>query len=318
MPTRWTMSWRWCAPQATGIGLTLLPTLYMRSGFGAAGLRDDQRRFAGTPASVLRWPNPSMHCACRVSTPAWRCIRCAPWTRARWPRQPRPQRRRAGRCTSTLPSRCRRSTTAWRTTGQRPIEWLLDHASLDARWNLVHATHTTPQEMQGLRAAAASVVICPSTEANLGDGVFDYPGWAGQGGCWSIGSDSHVTRRATEELRLLEYSQRLTRRQRNIAAQAGGGGSSAAWLLQGALHGGSAAAGQPLGGLRAGQRADFCVLEAQAPSLAGMAPVHVLDAVVFSSPDAGVAAVHVAGLAGAALHARTQSAFASAMQALWA
>ncbi|MCA0212480.1 MAG: formimidoylglutamate deiminase [Proteobacteria bacterium] len=306
------------AAQATGIGLTLLPTLYMRSGFGAAGLRDDQRRFAGTPASVLRMAESinalrlprinagiALHSLRAVDPGALAEVAQAAKA-AGWPVH------------IHIAEQVQEVNDCLAHHGQRPIEWLLDHASLDARWNLVHATHTTPQELQGLRAAAASVVICPSTEANLGDGVFDYPGWAGQGGCWSIGSDSHVTRRATEELRLLEYSQRLTRRQRNIAAQAGGGGSSAAWLLQGALHGGSAAAGQPLGGLRAGQRADFCVLEAQAPSLAGMAPVHVLDAVVFSSPDAGVAAVHVAGLAGAALHARTQSAFASAMQALWA
>jgi len=201
--------------------------------------------------------------------------------------------------------------------GQRPIEWLLNHAPVDARWNLVHATHTTPQELQGLHAAGASVVICPSTEANLGDGVFDYAGWAGQGGRWSIGSDSHVTRRATEELRLLEYSQRLTRRQRNIAAQAGGGGSSAALLLQGAMHGGSAATGVQLGGLLAGQRADFCVLDANAPALAGIPAGHVLDAAVFSSPDAALLATYVGGVAAAAVSAHRQATFASAMQALW-
>ena len=202
-------------------------------------------------------------------------------------------------------------------TGARPIEWLARHVALDQRWHLVHATHATPAEIEAVRRSGAGVVICPSTEANLGDGVFDYPGWAGPGGRWSIGSDSHVTRRATEELRLLEYSQRLTRRQRNIAAQAGGGGSSAALLLQGAMHGGSAATGVQLGGLLAGQRADFCVLDANAPALAGIPAGHVLDAAVFSSPDAALSATYVGGVAAAPVSAHRQATFASAMQALW-
>ncbi|MGE0329986.1 MAG: formimidoylglutamate deiminase [Ramlibacter sp.] len=306
------------AAQATGMGLTLLPTLYMRSGFGAAGLRDDQRRFAGTPDSVLhiaqeinalRLPRVNAGIALhslRAVDPGALAEAAQAAKAAGWPVH------------IHIAEQVQEVNDSLAHHGQRPIEWLLNHTPLDARWNLVHATHTTPQELHGLHAAGASIVICPSTEANLGDGVFDYPGWAGQGGRWSIGSDSHVTRRATEELRLLEYSQRLARRQRNIAAQAGGGGSSAAWLLQGALRGGGAAAGLALGGLVAGQRADFCVLDAQAPALAGIAPAHVLDAAVFSSPDAPVAAVYVAGTAAAALDARNQAAFTVAMRALWA
>ena len=306
------------AAQATGIGLTLLPTLYMRSGFGAAGLREDQRRFAGTPDSVLRIAHavnamalPSINAG--IALHSLRAVDSGAMAEAAqaaqaalWPVH------------IHIAEQVQEVNDCLALHGQRPIEWLLNHAPVDERWNLVHATHTTPQELQGLHASGASVVICPSTEANLGDGVFDYAGWAGQGGRWSIGSDSHVTRRATEELRLLEYSQRLTRRQRNIAAQAGGGGSSAALLLQGAMHGGGAAAGVALGGLATGQRADFCVLDANAPALAGMPAGHVLDAAVFSSPDAALSAVHVGGVAAAPVSPRGQSAFASAMQALWA
>lgn len=306
------------AAQATGMGLTLLPTLYMRSGFGAAGLRDDQRRFAGTPDSVLRIAQavnamalPGINAG--VALHSLRAVDAGALTEvaqaakaAGWPVH------------IHIAEQVQEVNDCLAHHGQRPIEWLLNHAPVDARWNLVHATHTTLHELQGLHAAGASVVICPSTEANLGDGVFDYPGWAGQGGRWSIGSDSHVTRRASEELRLLEYSQRLARRQRNIAAQAGGGGSSAALLLQGALHGGSVAAGVQLGGLSPGQRADFCVLDANAPALAGMPAGHVLDAAVFSSPDAALSATYMGGVAAPPASTQRQAAFVSAMQALWA
>lgn len=306
------------AAQATGMGLTLLPTLYMRSGFGAAGLRDDQRRFAGTPDSVLRIAQAVNalnlpHVNAGVALHSLRAVdpgalaEAAQAARAAgWPVH------------IHIAEQVQEVSDCLAHHGRRPIEWLLDHVNVDARWNLVHATHTTPPELQGLHATGASIVICPSTEANLGDGVFDYPGWAGVGGRWAIGSDSHVTRRATEELRLLEYAQRFTRRQRNIAAQAGGGGSSAALLFQGALRGGSGAAGAALGGLVPGQRADFCVLDPNAPALAGIPAGHVLDAAVFSSPDTALSAVHVAGVATAPIQAHGQAAFASAMQVLWA
>src|SRR5206468_159874 len=91
--------------------------------------------------------------------------------------------------------------------GQRPLELLLAHANVDERWNLVHATQFTADELTTLRGTGAAIVLCPSTEANLGDGIFDATSWLGQSGAWSIGSDSHVTRSWREELRLLEYSQ---------------------------------------------------------------------------------------------------------------
>src|SRR5207248_1143767 len=114
------------------------------------------------------------------------------------------------------------------------------------------------------------IVLCPSTEANLGDGIFDLPSWTGQSGNWAIGSDSHVTRSWREELRLLEYSQRLNLRKRNVAAAAAVTESSASALFQGALDGGTAASGLPLGGLKEGQRADFVVVDRDAPELVGV------------------------------------------------
>ena len=306
------------AAQATGIGLTLLPTLYMRSGFGAAGLRDDQRRFAGTPDGVwgiaqavnaLALPNINAGIALhslRAVDPGALTEAAQAAKAAAWPVH------------IHIAEQVQEVSDCLTHHGQRPIEWLLNHAPVDARWNLVHATHTTPQELQGLHATGASVVICPSTEANLGDGVFDFPGWAGQGARWSIGSDSHVTRRLAEELRLLEYSQRFTLRQRNVAARLTGMGSTAAALLQGAMGGGAAAAGVALGGLAVGQRADLVVLDADSPAMAGVPAAQLLDAVVFSSPDTPVRGVYVAGRPVPLQVPGRQQAFASVMASLWA
>lgn len=314
------------AAQATGIGLTLLPTLYMRSGFGAPGLRDDQRRFAGTPDSVLRIAESvnalklprinagvALH-SLRAVDPVALAEAAQAAKAAGWPVH------------IHIAEQVQEVNDCLAQHGQRPIEWLLNHVGVDARWNLVHATHTTPNELKGLRAADASIVICPTTEANLGDGVFDYTGWLGLGGRWCVGSDSHITRRAMEEFRLLEYSQRLTLRQRNVAAcmvartvtQGDGLVSTAAMLLGGAMAGGSGAAGAALGGIVPGQRSDFVVLDAVSSALVGMPRGLVLDACMFSSPDAGLLSTYVAGKAVAPGGRSLRDAFASAMHALWA
>lgn len=304
------------AAQRVGIGLTLLPTLYMRSGFGATGLRDDQRRFVSTPQDVLHIARTlrreaggsplltagiALHSLRAVDEGALR--ECAAEARA------------AGMPVHIHVSEQRQEVDdCVRQHGLRPVEWLLQNAQPDAGWNLVHATQAERDELKALARTGASIVLCPSTEANLGDGVFDLPTWLGADGAWSIGSDSHVTRRWTEELRLLEYGQRLTHRRRNVAVRKGGG-STAGVLLQGALDGGSAASGLALGGLVVGQRADFCVLDDEAPALAGIPPEHLLDALVFSSPDATMRRVVVAGR-DIEMGLPTQ-AFAQTMRALW-
>jgi formimidoylglutamate deiminase len=301
-----------------GVGLTLLPALYMRSGFAAKGLREDQRRFASTPESILRIVEEvsrqsgdaslvaagiALHSLRAVDEGAMlELIAGAP--------TPMPihihvaeQQREVDDCIKQH--------------GLRPVEWLLDKMPLDARWNLVHATHCTHAELEDLRKTGASIVVCPSTEANLGDGVFELRDWMGQGGSWAIGSDSHVTRDWCEELRLLEYSQRLSLRQRNVAARAGHCESSASALFQGALAGGGAAAGLSLGGLAVGQRADFMVLDMCASALSGIPPDHLLDALIFSSPVALPAQVFVAGNLVGAPDPVTRASFVRAMDDLW-
>ncbi|NBQ86121.1 MAG: formimidoylglutamate deiminase [Betaproteobacteria bacterium] len=304
------------AAQRTGIGLTLLPTLYMHAGFGGQPLRDDQRRFASTPQQIAdlveridRLDAPgintglALHSLRAVGMPALRDA-CA----AIGPQRPvhihiAEQTQEVDACIAAC--------------GARPVEWLLEHAPVDARWHLVHATHASETELQGAAHAGASVVICPSTEANLGDGFFKLPAWQRAGGRWSVGSDSHVSRCWTEELRLLEYGQRLLHRQRNVAAGSDHEGSTAAQLLSQALEGGAAACGLRTGALASGFRADACEIDTGTPALLGVPPSHALDALVFSSPGPQCRAVWVAGRAVQPERERIGADFARTMTALW-
>ena len=284
------------AAQRVGIGITLLPTLYMRSGFASAGLRDDQQRFASTPESIFKigegvQKQASSHLVnTGLALHSLRAVGQGALLEATSHAKAHglPIHIHVAEQTAEV-------ADCIATHGQRPVEWLLNHAGLGARWNLVHATHTTATELQGVKASGASTVLCPTTEANLGDGVFDLPAYAHLQGNWSIGSDSHITRSWQEELRLLEYSQRLALRQRNVMAGATGQASSAAALFNAALAGGAAACGLPLGVIAVGQRADFSVIDTTSAALLGVPRDYLLDALVFSSPDARFSSVYVAG-----------------------
>ncbi len=306
------------AARRVGIGLTLLPTLYMRQGFAAAGLREDQRRFASAPESILNIANRvtalgsesglvnagvAIHSLRAVGGGALRQLTAGVSAAMPIHIHIAEQRREVEDCVVEH--------------GVRPVEWLLSQASVDERWNLVHATQATSSELQALRDTDASIVLCPSTEGNLGDGVFDLPGWMGQSGNWSIGSDSHVTRSWQEELRLLEYSQRFQLRRRNVAATSAVSQSTASALFEGALQGGGAASGLPLGGIAVGARADFMVLDGDASALAGIPQAHLLDAVVFSSPDAPMLNTYVAGRRVELDMRALRGDFVRAMTSLW-
>ncbi len=307
------------AARQTGMGLTLLPTLYMRSGFTATGLREDQRRFASTPQSIARVVEAvqrqaegdprinvgiALH-SLRAVDPAALCDMAAYARAANLPVH------------IHIAEQTQEVEDCIAHSGQRPIEWLLDHAPVDGHWNLVHATHTTSAELSGVQRSGASIVICPSTEANLGDGVFDLPGYAAVRGRWSIGSDSHVSRSWIEELRLLEYSQRLSRRKRNVAAQVFHHESSASALFEAALAGGVSATARPVAGIEVGQRADFITLDPRSPGLLGIPADHVLDGAVFSSPGVLIESVFVAGARVGGPCEETGNAFAGAMHELW-
>ena len=325
------------AAQRVGMGLTLLPTLYMRSGFDATGLRDDQRRFASSPESVLRLVGgvqnylKTLDAAPAAAVNVGLAIHSLRAADAAAIQALASEANQRGLPVHIhIAEQTQEVQDCISHTGQRPIEWLLGNVAVNDRWNLVHATHTTPAELQAVQRSGAAIVICPSTEANLGDGVFDYSAYARLGGSWSVGSDSHVTRAWVEELRLLEYSQRLIQRKRNVAAQTGSNASSAAVLFEAALASGHKATALPLGAIEVGRRADFLVLDAQAPALLGVPCDHVLDALVFSSPEARFTDVFVAGrpvvsgghmgngIAGVAVWQQVKQDYVRTMQQLWA
>lgn len=187
--------------------------------------------------------------------------------------------------------------------GARPVEWLLDHAPVDERWCLVHATHVSPEEIAAVAGSGAVAGLCPATEANLGDGLFPLGAFARAGGRFAIGTDSHVSRSPAEELRLLEYGQRLVTRSRAGLGGEGGSGRRGGPALAGAggallAHAwadGCRALGWEGGGVEVGKRADLVVLEAGHPALVGREGASVLDSWVFSGSDNPVRDVMVGG-----------------------
>jgi formimidoylglutamate deiminase len=180
---------------------------------------------------------------------------------------------------------------AW--SGVRPVEWLLAHADVDPRWCIVHATHMTEDEAAHLAATGAVAGLCPTTEADLGDGVFPSRTYLSAGGRVGIGGDSHVGVDPFLELRLVEGAQRLTLRRRNVLAR--DGESTGLALYQAALAGGAQALAQPVGAIEVGRRADLLVLDEDDPALAEQPVAHLLDAAIFGPARRVVRDVMVAG-----------------------
>jgi formimidoylglutamate deiminase len=271
-----------------GIGLTLLPAVYERAGFTQPCLREDQRRFRADADAVLAMRDELRGMARPEGAPpvsvglALHSLRAAtPESIARLA-----QGSDAAPIHLHVAEQTQEIEDCLDATGLRPIEWLCRHVELDARWQLVHATHATAAEIDAIARSGAGVVLCPGTEANLGDGVPDLPLWLRRGVPLALGTDSHVMRSAMEELRLLEYGQRLLRRVRCVGADPRHGEpATAARLWNRMLAGGGAAAGFAQWGLQPGARADLLVVDTASPSLLGVPPTHLLDALMFSSPS---------------------------------
>ncbi|MBW8367410.1 MAG: formimidoylglutamate deiminase [Arenimonas sp.] len=277
------------AARDAGIRLTLLPVLYMSGGFDGRALSERQRRFGHSLDAYL-----SLLQALRAQQDdtlavgiALHSLRAVPLAAMREVLaavggEPLPIHihiaEQIGEVQDCLALR-----------GARPVEWLLANADVDARWTLVHATHLEAAEVQGIVRSGATVAICPTTEANLGDGLFPLRDYLAAGGQWGIGSDSHVSVSPVEELRWLEYGQRLLTRHRNIAVSASQP-STGEFLYAQALRGGLRACGQ-------GERAagDFIVLDDRAPALAAAARGDLLDRFVFAGNRGLVKEAHVAG-----------------------
>lgn len=180
---------------------------------------------------------------------------------------------------------------AW--CGSRPVAWLLDSFDIDSRWCLVHATHMTQAETRGLAVSGAVAGLCPTTEANLGDGLFPAKEFLGQGGAFGIGSDSQISVSPVEELRWLEYGQRLVERARNVLA--GDDTSTGRRLFEGAVAGGARACGKKTGRIEAGYRADLITIDTEHPLLDGKQEDSLLDGWIFSGNANVVKDVFVGG-----------------------
>ena len=265
---------------ATGIGLTLLPSLYTYGGIGEKPPTGGQRRFLNDTDRFAALVERSRTIAALVPGAV---VGIAPHS-----------------LRAVSPASLRRVVTAFadgpihihaaeqvqevedcvEVHGLRPVEWLIEHMPVDRRWCLIHATHMTPLEVGRVARAGAVAGLCPLTEASLGDGLFDGARYLAAGGRFGIGTDSNIQIDAAAELRQLEYSQRLKDRSRNVMATAEGE-STGRRLYATALAGGAQALGQPLGAIAPGHRADVVVLDAGHPDLAAGRDDHWLDAWLF-------------------------------------
>jgi len=281
------------AARETGIGLTLLPVLYMRGGFDGRALSARQARFGHAVDAFLRLVETlraEEDGQLRVGV-AFHSLRAVP-----------PDALAA--TLAALPAGMPRHIHIAEQTaeveeciaehGVRPVRWLLDHADVNAAWTLVHATHLDEAEMRGIADSGATVALCPTTEANLGDGLFPLRAYLDAGGAWGIGSDSNISVSPVEELRWLEYGQRLIARVRNVAADARTN-SVGETLLQGVVRSAVASSGVAIGALSQHCRGDWIVLDANAAELAARGPANLIDSWVFSGNRNLVREVHVAG-----------------------
>ncbi|MDL2355693.1 MAG: formimidoylglutamate deiminase [Pseudomonadota bacterium] len=271
------------AARGAGIGLTMLPVLYSHAGFGEQALGAGQQRFRTDPAQVLRIVEalePLRGGQFEVGA-APHSLRAASIGQIAELAGALPAARPLHIHIAEQQDEVRQCLGA---TGMRPLRYLSEHIALDARWCLVHATHLDADEVERIAASGAVAGLCPSTEANLGDGLFPLAQFLAAGGRFGIGSDSHVSHSPVEELRWLEYGQRLQHQRRNVAVSAGQR-RVGEFLWQGALQGGAQASGRKVGALAAGLRADLLVLDADHPSLDGAAAADVLGIFVFAGND---------------------------------
>lgn len=287
------------AAAESGIGITQLPVLYGYGGFGGQAAGAGQRRFLNSPEeiltiieSLLAAHGADPQAAVGLAPHSLRAVTEASLTTALEglsalaPQAPihihiAEQTKEVEDC------------QAW--SGQRPVAWLLERMPVDRRWCLVHATHMLESETRGLAESGAVAGLCPTTEANLGDGLFDALTYRDAKGAWGIGSDSHISTSAIEELRWFEYGQRLVHRRRNLLTGGAEAPHCGAWLYRQALAGGAQALGRPIGALAVGRRADFLVLDAEHPLLACRSGDAWLDALVFAGNANPIREVFVGG-----------------------
>ena len=285
------------AAKDAGIGLTLLPVCYSAGGFGGAAVSDAQQRFYNDADRFL-----TLASECRkqaVNQP--RCIiGIAPHSlRAVAPEilQDIINANSDGPIHIHIAEQVGEVEDCIAWSGARPVEWLFEHVEVDERWCLVHATHMDAAEIKKLATSRAVAGLCPATEANLGDGIFEGVAYqqasSSEGSRWGIGTDSHIRVDVAEELRSLEYSQRLRDLGRNRLV--GKGQANGRTLYDAALKGGAQALGQKMGGFEVGCYADIVSLNANHPLLIGKHGDDWLNAWIFSGDKTCVKDVWASG-----------------------
>ena len=282
------------AADLTGIGLTHLPVLYSYGGAGQVPLTAGQLRFGNTVDAFARLFD-AIKSAAKPLPPDTK-VGLAPHSlRATTPAdlaqilglaQDDPVHIHVAEQPKEVAD-----IQAW--LGARPVEWLLANTPINRHWCAIHATHMTAAETTGLAASGAVAGLCPITEANLGDGPFNGPGWLGAKGLFGIGTDSNVRISMPEELRTLEYSQRLRDIGRNIMVASEGSVGHA--LYTGAARGGAQALGRGTGQILPGQYADLLAIDLLHPAFCALRPDQILDGLVFAAPDGVVTDLWSAG-----------------------
>jgi formimidoylglutamate deiminase len=286
------------AADQAGIAITMLPTLYAYGGFGGQAPVPGQRRFINDASRYVRILE-KLNAVCRenplrklgISPHSLRAVTAELLTEviAELDRLDK-----AAPIHIHIAEQTREVDDCLAWSGKRPVQYLMDKFALSSRWCAIHATHMTEAETEGLARSGMIAGLCPTTEANLGDGIFPADRFLSAKGAMAIGSDSHITVSPAEDLRQLEYSQRLRDRARNVLAD-GPGQSTGRRLFDAALSGGSIAMAQPVGTIAPGLRADICVLDADHPALIGRTGDGIIDSWIFSGGNACVKDMFIAG-----------------------
>ncbi|WP_406647827.1 formimidoylglutamate deiminase [Aliisedimentitalea scapharcae] len=283
------------AADQTGIGLTHLPVLYSYGGAGRADLSGGQMRFGNSVAQFADLVGEARAVA-EATLPADTRVGIAPHSlRATCPEDlaevlPVAAGNPIHIHISEQPKEVE-DIQSW--LGARPVEWLLENAPVDSNWCLIHATHMTDSETRDMARSGAVAGLCPITEANLGDGPFNGPAYLEEGGAFGLGSDSNVCISLTEELRMLEYSQRLRDISRNVMIP--GEGSVGEVLYMGSAAGGATAVGRSSGAIAVGKFADLVAIDSADPALVALRDDQLLDGLCFAAKDRVVTDLWSAG-----------------------
>lgn len=282
------------AAEASSIGLTLLPSFYAHGSFGGAAPHDGQRRFicsvdqfttlmAASRKAIANLPGANIG----IAPHSLRAVAPDELAAVIPLADGGPVHIHAAEQVKEV-----EDCLAW--SGRRPVQWLLEHAPLDQRWCLIHATHAASDEVSAFAKTGAVAGLCPITEASLGDGIFPAREFLDAGGTFGVGTDSNVLVDVAGELRQLEYGQRLKHRARNVLS-GGAGRSTGRALFNDALAGGARALAQPIAGLTPGARADIVTVDADHPSLAGRAGDAIIDGWIFAAGNGAIDCVWAGG-----------------------